>query len=61
MNEQKKEQYQARRIRECGNEILLTMVVKKPGRPRKFNIDVETTTIGSNNSETISGNEDNWI
>ena len=46
-------------IRECGNEILLTMVIKKPGRPRKFNFDDETTTIGSNSSETISGNEDN--
>ena len=55
MNERKKEKYQERRIRGCGNEIILTMVVKKPGRPRKFNIDDETTT----NSETISGNEDN--
>ena len=37
----------------------LTMVVKKPGRPREFNIDDETTTASSGNSETISGNEDN--
>ena len=59
INERKKEQYQERKIRECGNEILLTMVVKKPGRPRKFNIQDETTTASSGNSETISGNEDN--
>jgi hypothetical protein len=59
INERKKEQYQERRIRECGNEILLTMVIKKPGRPRKFNIQDETTTASSGNSETISGNEDN--
>jgi hypothetical protein len=59
INERKKEQYQERKIRECGNEILLTMVVKKAGRPRKFNIQDETTTASSGNSETISGNEDN--